>query len=98
MTQYVVFTSQRLYFQLGFFNRDSELLNCHASSLRDMKLDMAEGAVLKEVDSDSCKHVVPLLVRAVDNLEAVTSLEGEGFLSLRNHLSSTKKHEESNIS
>ena len=72
-------------------------MNCHASSLRDVKLDMAEGAALKAVGSDSRKHVVPLLISVADNLDAVTSLEGEDFLSFTNHVSPTKKHEESNV-
>ena len=85
------------FLQLGFFNRASELLNCHVSSLRDVKLYMAEGAALKAVVSDSRKHIVPLLVCAADNIDTVTSLEGEGFLSLTDNLSPTKKHEELNV-
>ena len=58
---------------------------------------MAEGALLKAVGSDSWKHIVPLLVCATDHLDAVTSLEGEGFLSQTNKLIPYKTHKESNV-
>ena len=85
------------FLQLDFFNSASNILKSHASSLRDFKLDMVEGTVFKAVFSDSCTHILLLLVHAADNLDTVTSLEGEHVLSLTNHLSPSKKYEESNV-